>query len=315
MPAWAVKLGLFLARGIAGDESIKKLAGFVVVFILLILLLLISLPALVIHIPLVTTENIGLFYQGSEEATQMTKTSHDPNGIIIPWEEVTAAWAVLHAQDFSDAGVKTVWDFAFNWAERHERVEVYTDSEGNTRTETINWYTLRDFTLVMDRTGFTPDQQEQARKYLFALREGGLKPPAGWKAKPLPGWAWPVPGCESADVISSGYGLRVHPVTHVPGMHHGVDIYAPEGAGVVVATEGTVQETGDDNNLGRYVVIRGGGYETLYGHLSDILVSSGERVKAGQAIGTVGNTGVSTNPHLHFEVRFASRIQNPLRYF
>lgn len=315
MPAWAVKMGLLLARGIAEEESLKKLVGLVVVLILLLLILCISLPVLLVQIPLVTMENIDEFYQGSEQASQMTKTSHDPSGIIIPWEELTAVWAVLHEQDFSNADEIAVREFAFNWTERHEREEVHIDNEGNTRTENIVWYTLRGYMEVMDQLGFVPEQQEQVRKYLLALREGGLRPPAGWTAKPLPGWAWPVPGYDSATVISSGFGMRAHPITHIPGTHYGVDIAAPEGKIVVAAIGGIVQETGDDSYLGHYVVIQSGSYETRYGHLSDILVSNGERVEAAQPIGTVGNTGFSTNSHLHFEVRFAGRVQNPLRYF
>jgi len=315
MPAWLVKMGLVLAKSLVSDEVLKKLVGFIVALILLLLTLVISLPVLVVHIPLVMTENIDDFYEGTEQASNMTKTDDDPKGVVIPWEEVTATWGVLYEQDFSGARVGGVRELALNWAERHERVVVHTDSEGNTWTETIVWYTLRDFTEVMNRLGFITEQKEQAQRFLQALWEGGLKPPADWRARSLPGWAWPVPGYDSAAAISSGYGLRVHPITHVPGTHQGVDIAAPEGTAVVAATCGFVRQTGDDPFLGRFVIIQGGGYETRYGHLRAITVRKGERVKAGETIGRVGNTGRSTGPHLHFEVRFAGQYQNPLQYF
>lgn len=315
MPAWVVKLGLAIGKALQGDDALKKLAGLIGAIILLLLVMTVSLPTLVIHIPLADTETISMFFKGAEQASNMTKTADEPDGITIPWEEVTAAWGVLYEQNYNGADSTVVRELALNWAERHERVEVYTDSEGNTWTETIVWYTLRSFTEVMDRLGFSPEQKEQAQWFLEALREGSLKPPAGWKAKPLPGWAWPVPGFDSAAVISSGYGLRVHPVTHVPGTHHGIDIAAPEGTVVVAATGGIVQQTGTNLELGRYVVIQGGGYETRYGHLSAIEVQQGARVKAGDIIGRVGNTGLSTGPHLHFEVRFGRVYQNPKEYF
>ncbi|MHB1128209.1 MAG: M23 family metallopeptidase [Bacillota bacterium] len=83
----------------------------------------------------------------------------------------------------------------------------------------------------------------------------------------------------------------------------------------MVARAGMVSGTGQDPALGRYVAIKGGGYETRYGHLSAVLVLEGQKVEAGQVIGRVGNTGISTGPHLDFRVRFAGQYQNPLQYF
>lgn len=315
MPAWLVKLGWVAGRLFLGDDLGKKLLQALAVLAGLILALVLFLPALVTWIPLATVEKINDFFAAAEQASATTRTPDDPEGITIPWEEVTAAWAVLYDQDFSAAGEEAIENLAGEWAERHERVEVHSDGQGNTWTETHVWYTRRDFQEVMERLGFTREQREQARRYLEALREGGLRPPAGWRARPRPGWTWPVPGYDSAAAISSPYGLRVHPITKRPQLHLGVDIVAPEGTPVVAVRAGMVTGTGTDEKLGRYVVIEGGGFETRYGHLSVIGVRQGERVEAGQGIGRVGNTGLSTGPHLDFRVRFGGWWQNPLQYF
>lgn len=315
MPAWVVKLGLSMAKALVGDDALKKLAGFLGTVILLLLAMVLSLPVLVVQIPLVTAERIGSFFNAASQVAEMTRTGDDPDGITIPWDEVAAAWAVLHDQDFSGASEAAARELARQWPERHERVEVHGDGQGHTWTETHVWYTLRTFSEVMSRLGFTGEQKDQARRYLRALREGGVRPPAGWTARPVMGWAWPVPAYDTAIAVSSPYGLRVHPITKRPELHLGVDIAAPEGTTVASARAGTVKETGTNAALGRYVVIEGGGFETHYGHLSAILVQEGEQVQPGQAIGRVGNTGLSTGPHLDFRVRFGGRWQNPLQYF
>ncbi|MGB9866565.1 MAG: M23 family metallopeptidase [Bacillota bacterium] len=110
---------------------------------------------------------------------------------------------------------------------------------------------------------------------------------------------WPVEG-----EVTSGYGWRVHPVTGALEFHPGVDIGAPPGAAVRVLRGGVVRFAGQYGGYGLCVIIdHGGGLETLYGHCSAVLVAEGVRVAEGQVIALVGSTGVSTGPHLHFEVR------------
>lgn len=305
MPAWAAKLGLALAQALAGDDARKHILSFAAGLFLLALAAVMVLPVLVANIPLVAAEKISAFFDA-------TRTL--PEGVEVPWEEVAAAWAVLHDQDFSGAERSAIDRLAQNWLERHEE-EIETTENGKTVKKVIVWYTLRSFDQVMDLLRMTPGQKDQARRYLLALKEGGLKPPPGWKASPPPGWAWPVPGYDTAASITTGYGFRIHPITGQPEMHWGLDIAAPEGTPVVAALAGTVVETGNDQAYGNYVVIAGGSFEASYGHLSAVLARRGEKVRAGDQIGRVGSTGLSTGPHLDFRLKSGGRPVNPLEYF
>jgi murein DD-endopeptidase MepM/ murein hydrolase activator NlpD len=116
--------------------------------------------------------------------------------------------------------------------------------------------------------------------------------------------------------VSSTFGLRLRPTAR-SGMkgslnHTGVDIAADHGTTVYASAAGTVTESGSDMYRGRYIVIRhAGGYETRYYHLYKRFVSAGKVVRQGEAVGQEGNTGVSTGPHLHFEIRRNGVALNP----
>ncbi|MBC7092399.1 M23 family metallopeptidase [Candidatus Bipolaricaulota bacterium] len=121
-------------------------------------------------------------------------------------------------------------------------------------------------------------------------------------------FVWPARG-----PISSPFGPRVHPIYRVPSFHSGVDIALPEGTTVYAAAPGRVVEADWHGGYGLLVVIdHGNGYTTYYGHLSRLLVFPGQFVEAGQPIARSGNTGLSTGPHLHFEVRQGDNPVDPL---
>ncbi len=108
----------------------------------------------------------------------------------------------------------------------------------------------------------------------------------------------PVPGR-----ISSRYGMRRHPILGYRRMHSGLDFRARHGTPIYAATDGTVNFSGRNGGYGNFVRIRhGGGLSTGYAHMSRIAVRNGEQVRRGQVIGYVGSTGLSTGPHLHYEM-------------
>ncbi len=113
-----------------------------------------------------------------------------------------------------------------------------------------------------------------------------------------------------------GFGMRLHPILRKWRMHEGLDIIGIYGTPVLAAGAGVVKFVGWNGSLGLCVVIdHGYGYETTYGHLSRTNVREGQKVVRYQKIGECGNTGLSTGPHLHYEVSFNGEKQNPVHYF
>lgn len=123
---------------------------------------------------------------------------------------------------------------------------------------------------------------------------------------------WPLPGYTT---ITSGYGMRMHPILLIYKLHTGVDIGAPTGASIVAANDGIVVLSSYSSSYGNYVMVdHGGGVVTLYAHGYERCVEVGQEVKKGDEIMLVGSTGYSTGPHLHFEVRIDGQTYDPLPY-
>lgn len=121
---------------------------------------------------------------------------------------------------------------------------------------------------------------------------------------------WPARGW-----VTSDFGQRLDPYTADRVMHGGLDIAAPHGKEVYSPSDGTVVFAGLEGGYGNVLVIdHGYGIKTRYGHLSKMLVKAGDRVKRGALIAAVGNTGRSTGPHLHYEVRVNGIPQNPRKF-
>lgn len=112
--------------------------------------------------------------------------------------------------------------------------------------------------------------------------------------------------------LSSGYGLRTHPVLGYKKMHKGVDFAAPTGTPIYAAGDGVIEKAGWFSSYGKYVRIRHNSeLKTAYAHLSRIKVKNGTRIQQGDVIGYVGTTGRSTGPHLHYEVLLHGKQTNP----
>jgi len=113
--------------------------------------------------------------------------------------------------------------------------------------------------------------------------------------------------------ITSYFGYRYHPILHFTRFHAGLDIGAAWGSPIVAAGDGQVVAAGWAGGYGREVQIaHGSGLTSLYGHMSEIVAQTGSYVHAGQVIGYVGSSGLSTGPHVHFEVRQSGQPVNPL---
>lgn len=116
--------------------------------------------------------------------------------------------------------------------------------------------------------------------------------------------------------MASGYGARLDPVYGTMKFHEGLDFSAPIGTPVYATADGTVDVASWQSQYGNMVEINHGfNYTTRYAHLSKLIARQGQRVKRGDLIGLVGNTGKSTGPHLHYEVRYRGAPQNPLNYY
>jgi murein DD-endopeptidase MepM/ murein hydrolase activator NlpD len=121
---------------------------------------------------------------------------------------------------------------------------------------------------------------------------------------------WPTQGW-----VTSDFGARLDPYSADRSMHQGLDISSPHGQPILTPSDGTVVFNGTEGGYGKVLVVdHGYGVKTRYGHLSETYVRLGERVARGQKIAAVGNTGRSTGPHLHYEVRVNGIPENPRKF-
>lgn len=115
--------------------------------------------------------------------------------------------------------------------------------------------------------------------------------------------------------LTSDFGYREHPIEGEERFHYGVDLAANTGTDIICFADGTVKAVGESSSYGKYcIVAHEGGYSTLYAHCSKVTVSSGAAVTEGQKIAEVGETGMATGPHLHFEIHRDSTYLNPIYY-
>ena len=143
----------------------------------------------------------------------------------------------------------------------------------------------------------------------FKLDKGDETPAGGKAGASVPG-IWPTKG-----YLTSAFGQRLNPLTQATEFHDGIDIAVKEGAPVISAADGRVAACENRPRYGNLLIIdHGNGYTTWYAKLSAFKVKAGDPVKQGQLIGLVGNTGLSTGPHLHYEIRLKDKPQNPMEF-
>jgi murein DD-endopeptidase MepM/ murein hydrolase activator NlpD len=144
------------------------------------------------------------------------------------------------------------------------------------------------------------ESQEEVRGFLTEQSSLLSSKPSGWPAR---GW------------LTSNFGIRNSPFSGARTMHEGIDIAARVGTPVYATAAGIVSRAHVENGYGKLVVIdHGYGYKTFYGHNSKLMVKVGQRIKRGDLIASSGNTGTSTGPHVHYEVRLNGVPLNPRKF-
>ncbi len=127
-----------------------------------------------------------------------------------------------------------------------------------------------------------------------------------------------IPAIQPCDgeLSENGFGMRMHPILHTLMMHEGIDIVTDVGTPVVTSADGIVEYTGIKSGYGLCVEVNHGfGYKTRYGHLSKVLVKEGQRLTRGTELALSGNSGLSTGPHLHYEVSHNGTSLDPVQFF
>lgn len=173
-----------------------------------------------------------------------------------------------------------------------------------------NWWSAKKDITVLEKINqsriqllINIQQLKEIDKYVVLIEKLSQKIPTGWPIRSSQGYK------------TSGFGVRRSPFGDEREFHTGVDIAALKGSTLLATASGRILFSGDKKSFGKTVIIRHSfGYRTLFAHLSRILVRSGDAVKKGQIIGKVGNTGRSTGPHLHYEVRIGNEYVDPWPY-
>jgi len=154
---------------------------------------------------------------------------------------------------------------------------------------------------AIERTAPTAATAEFAPAYSSPIQPRGISVPS---RMPLEGAA-----------LTSGFGMRTHPVLGGRRQHQGIDLAAPTGTPVYATADGVISRADWFSSYGLFISIEhGAAMETRFGHLSRLAVAAGDTVKKGDLIGYVGSTGRSTGPHLHYEVRVEGLAVNPIPY-
>jgi murein DD-endopeptidase MepM/ murein hydrolase activator NlpD len=160
--------------------------------------------------------------------------------------------------------------------------------------------TQASVTALLQATQEREASVDEILKYVQTRRTLLDSRPRGW---PVHGW------------ITSPYGKRVDPVSGRAGFHTGVDIANDTGTPVHCTADGRVAFAGWEGGYGKLVIVsHGNGFQTFYGHLSEIKTSAGAEVQLGDVVGLMGATGNTTGPHVHYEIRLYGAPVNPIKY-
>jgi len=192
---------------------------------------------------------------------------------------------------------KSVRNAGFGGVDKYEKLQGYSNSE-----------LLVETTKKIDKLSRQLYVQSKSFDELFELVKNKTNMMASIPA------ILPV-SLKKASIVS-GYGYRIHPIFKAMRMHTGIDIAAAKGTPVYASGDGLVTSSSQESGYGNVVNISHGyGYVTKYAHLAKSAVRKGQKVKRGDLIGYIGSTGLSTAPHLHYEVLKGGKTINPVNYF
>ncbi|MDO8964963.1 MAG: peptidoglycan DD-metalloendopeptidase family protein [Coriobacteriia bacterium] len=258
---------------------------------------------------LLGSQDLSDFIQRTEFVTLLIRSDEEmANGLEADRSALEAANEEL-SRTLETVGAKRAEIKAEETSLRHLR-----SSEDNKRAEQQSVQDLKARMLAetkknVARLRAAAQAEEQESQRIAQLLKGGSSHGGGKYAGSM---TWPTPGYNR---VSSSFGYRIHPILHYRKMHNGIDISAPSGARIVATGDGNVIFAGVRGGYGNCTMIdHGDGVVTVYAHQKRIAVRTGQSVSAGQTIGYVGSTGLSTGPHLHFEVRVNGDPVNPMNY-
>lgn len=222
---------------------------------------------------------------------------------------ITAAFIMSSIMGMTD--VKTA--FFTLISKETEAVEVFSVVQKVTESDKIS--RLRSIIeLILNQVGTSPridvtTPAGQGGQLLFLPRAESDLPDGVTNITPLLSAPMRLP---VRGILSSPFGVRMHPITGKPDFHTGVDFAAALNTPIGAAWPGVVVETGESQIYGNFITLDHGGFMTRYCHCNAIGVRVGMRLRQGETLAYVGNTGVSTGPHLHFELIINGKAANPL---
>lgn len=178
------------------------------------------------------------------------------------------------------------------------------------RSGSVNMLRLRtDFKLLNHEVNATKTEMEELEKEAISYKHEQDRERMLRMLESIPS-IWPASGA-----LSSGFGMRIHPIYGYEKYHSGIDISALYGSPIYSTAYGRVTYAGYYSGYGNTVMVdHGNGMQTLYGHCSSIDVQEGQMVRKGQIVARIGSTGLSTGPHVHYEVQLAGAPTDPEPY-
>ncbi len=202
--------------------------------------------------------------------------------------------SILGAKPLSDE----IWEAGFGGSDKYKNLEQYKDAQ-----------ILIETNKKLDKLKNQIKIQKQSYSEILGMARENEN-----KMRSIPA-IQPIAN-DDLKRFASGWGPRIHPIYNIEKFHYGIDFTADEGTEVYATGDGKVEDARKSQTYGNVITLsHGHGIKTLYAHLSEFKVKRGQKVKRGEVIGYVGNTGLSAGPHLHYEVMLKGKKVNPINYF